>query len=76
MKGLVFNMLEEFAIEIAAEEAFKEILDERKLYCDYMDGLIEGVAEYFNTPIEYRREIADEDGTEICKFHLTFATGG
>jgi hypothetical protein len=46
----------------------------RRLY-DLMDGLIEGVGEYFNSPIKYSREIAERYGGEICKYHLTFATG-
>ena len=46
----------------------------RRLY-DLMDGLIEGVGEYFSSPIKYSREIAGRDGGEICKYHLTFSTG-
>ena len=46
----------------------------RRLY-DFMDGLIEGVGEHFDTAIEYTREIIAENGAEYCQYHLKFAAG-
>ena len=46
----------------------------RRLY-DFMDGLIEGVGDHFDTAIEYTREITAENGEEYCQYHLKFAAG-
>ena len=45
-----------------------------RLY-DFVDGLIEGVGEHFDTAIEYTREITAENGEEYCQYHLKFAAG-
>lgn len=47
----------------------------RHLY-DLMDGLIDGVGEYFSVPIRFERNITRaKDGCERCTYHLTFALG-
>ena len=46
----------------------------RQLY-DFMDGLIEGVAEHFDTPIAYTREMVGDNGDKFCKYNLTFGKG-
>ncbi len=43
----------------------------RKMY-DLMDGLIEGVAEYYDCPIDFKREIKQEQGEELAEYELTF----
>lgn len=43
----------------------------RKMY-DFMEGLIEGVAEYFKHPIKQERTIYEKDGVEVADFKLTF----
>jgi hypothetical protein len=47
----------------------------RKLY-DLMDGLLEGVAEFYKTPIDYVRTETEHDGQEVCEYQLTFSPGG
>ena len=43
----------------------------RKLY-DLMEGLIEGVGEYFNHHIAQSRELKTVEDREICDYYLTF----
>ena len=45
---------------------------ERKLYT-LMEGLLEGVAEYFKMPIKQTQRIYERDGKEVCDFELTFS---
>lgn len=44
----------------------------RKLY-KLMEGLIDGVAEHFKTPIEQQHSVYEKDGLEYCDFKLQFA---
>lgn len=44
----------------------------RKLYA-LMEGLIDGVAEYFSVPITQNHKIYEKDGLEFCDFSLIFA---
>ena len=59
-----------------AEPSEKELIityfSERKLYA-LMEGLIDGVADYFGVPIDQTHHIYKKDGTEYCDFHLKFA---
>ncbi|MDO5980787.1 heme NO-binding domain-containing protein [Flavivirga spongiicola] len=43
----------------------------RKLY-SFMEGLIDGVASYFNSSIEQRHTIYTKNDLEFCDFHLKF----
>jgi len=43
----------------------------RKLY-DLMDGLLDGVAAHFDTPISFSRQVRQENEVEICTYELTF----
>ena len=44
----------------------------RRMY-DLMDGLIDGVAEYFDCPIEFTRALRQQEGGEVAEYELTFA---
>ncbi len=44
----------------------------RKLY-PLMEGLVNGVANYFNSPIKQNLTIYTKDNVEFCDFHLKFA---
>lgn len=44
---------------------------ERKLY-QFMEGLINGVSEYFGIPIKQTQKIYIREGIEFCDFHLIF----
>ena len=48
-----------------------EYESKRKL-CQFMEGLIEGVSEYFKTKIEYKQTQCTLNGSKTCKFDLTF----
>ena len=48
-----------------------EYRSDRKL-CAFMEGLIEGVSDYFNTPIEYAQVRCMHNADECCEFALTF----
>jgi len=58
------------------EPSEKELIityySERKLYA-LMEGLIDGVADYFRVAIDQSHNIYQKDGAEYCDFHLTFA---
>ena len=58
-----------------AEPAENELIityySERKLYA-FMEGLIKGVAVYFETKIDQSKKIYSSNGTEYCDFHLKF----
>ncbi len=43
----------------------------RKLY-DLMEGLIDGVGEFFKSPIQQTHKIYQKNGAELCDFELTF----
>lgn len=43
----------------------------RKLY-DFVEGLLDGVSEYFEVPITYTRTVTSTNGAEVCEFELTF----
>ncbi len=59
-----------------AEPSDKELIityySERKFYA-MMEGLIEGVADFFGVPIEQSQKIYEKNGKELCDFHLKFA---
>lgn len=46
-------------------------ISKRKL-CHLMEGIINGVAEHYQVPIDYRQTQCMHKGDEICKFELTF----
>ena len=45
---------------------------ERKL-CHFMEGLIEGVADFYNSPIQYKQTRCALDEGDTCDFELTFS---
>lgn len=40
--------------------------------CQFMEGLIEGVAGHYQSPIKYEQRTCMLDGGEVCEFELTF----
>ncbi|NJB84344.1 hypothetical protein GGR26_000089 [Lewinella marina] len=60
--------------EPSEEELIITYYSKRKLY-HMMEGLIAGVADYFNYTIEQSHNIYTKDGVEFCDFHLNFAAG-
>lgn len=57
------------------EPSEKELIivyySERKLYA-LMEGLIDGVADYFKEKISQKHRILEQDGHEVCEFHIHF----
>ncbi len=45
----------------------------RKMY-DFMEGLLDGVGEFFNVPIKQTHKIYQKNGEELCDFELTFVS--
>ncbi len=45
---------------------------ERKLYA-FMEGLIEGVAAHFKQAITQKHKTMEQNGREVCEFHLHFS---
>lgn len=45
---------------------------ERKLY-HLMEGLLDGVGEFYKVPIQQTHKIYQKNGKELCDFELTFA---
>ena len=40
--------------------------------CHFMEGLIDGVADHFDTPIEHRQATCVHEGDDCCEFALSF----
>lgn len=40
--------------------------------CQFMEGLIDGVAGHYQSPIKYKQRTCMLDGGEVCEFDLTF----
>ncbi len=47
----------------------------RRRMCQFMEGLIDGVAAYYSSPILHKQKHCMLAGGEICEFELTFTTG-
>ncbi len=43
----------------------------RKFY-EFAEGLLDGVSDYFKTPIQHSRTVSTENGQEFARFELTF----
>ncbi len=54
-----------------SDRLIMEYRSERKL-CKFMEGLIEGIGDYYNTPIQYRQTRCMLNGEDMCEFDLTF----
>jgi len=59
MKGIIFNLLEDFLKERLGNERFEE--------------LIEGVAGHYRSPIRCRQSRCMLEGGPSCEFELEFA---
>jgi predicted hydrocarbon binding protein len=44
----------------------------KRRLCQFMEGLIEGVADYYRSPIKYKQTSCMLEGSEVCVFELTF----
>lgn len=55
----------------ADDELIITYFSERKLY-PFMEGLIQGVADHFETPIEQKTRIFEKEGFEFCDYHIKF----
>ncbi|THH35604.1 heme NO-binding domain-containing protein [Neolewinella litorea] len=60
--------------EPSEQELIITYYSKRKLY-HMMEGLIGGVAEYFDYTIDQTHRIYTRDGVEFCDFHLNFVPG-
>ena len=66
-------MLPTFTYQEPAEnELIIVYYSERKLYA-LMEGLIDGVADYFKETIVQKHRIMKQDEHEVCEFHLQFS---
>ncbi len=43
-----------------------------RMLCRFMEGLIDGVAGYYQSPIKYEQRTCMLEGGEVCEFNLTF----
>lgn len=59
-------------LDTAEDELTITYYSKRKLYT-FMEGLISGVGDYFNTNIAQCHEIFEKDGEEFCNYHLKFS---
>jgi len=55
----------------AADRLIIKYRSKRKL-CKFMEGLIDGVADYYKSPIQYKQRVCALDGGDVCEFELTF----
>lgn len=61
-----------FYKEPADNRLIIEYSSKRKL-CHFMEGLIDGVADYFKSPIKYKQTSCTLNGNKTCEFDLTFS---
>ncbi len=62
----------EFTYEDPAEDRLIIKYRSKRRLCRFMEGMIEGVADFYRLPIIYTQESCMLDGGEACEFHLNF----
>ena len=62
-------------IDPASDRLIIQYRSERSL-CQFMEGLIDGVAGHFQSPVHYKQRTCMLDGAVVCEFDLTFVTNG
>ena len=55
----------------ASDRLIIQYISKRGL-CQFMEGLIDGVAGYYQVPIKYKQGTCTLNGGEVCEFELTF----
>ena len=58
--------------DLGENELIITYFSERKLY-PFVDGLIDGVVDYFGYKAEKKSTIYEKDGVELCDFHIKFS---
>ena len=59
-------------IDPAPDSLIIQYISKRGL-CQFMEGLIDGVAGYYQVPIKYKQGTCTLNGDNVCEFHLTFS---
>ena len=57
--------------EPSEKELIIEYHSPRKI-CQFFEGLIEGTAEYFRSPITFQQKQCVHSGAQFCEYFLTF----
>ena len=60
-------------IDTASNRLIIQYRSERML-CQFMEGLIDGVAGYYQSPVQYKQITCKLNGDGVCEFDLTFVT--
>ena len=50
--------------------------ESKRRLCQYMEGLIDGVADFYKSPIQYKQKTCMLEGGGECEFDLTFSSEG
>lgn len=59
--------------DVAKERLLMRYASQRRL-CHFMEGLIEGVAQYYDSPVRYAQIQCMHDGADCCEFDLRFTS--
>jgi len=63
----------DFKYRDPAPDKLVMIYQSKRKFYDFLEGLLAGTADHFNTEISVKREIVATEPDEICEFELTFA---
>lgn len=61
-----------FVYEDPADDTLVIKYSSKRKLCKFMEGLIDGVADHFKSPIQYEQSSCKHDGAENCHFELKF----
>ena len=56
----------------APDRLVMQYFSDRKL-CQFMEGILEGVGDYYKSTIQYQQTRCTLDGADFCEFDLTFS---
>lgn len=65
--------LPRFYYDDPAPDRLVIVYESERRMCQVMEGLIEGVAEFYHSPIQYKQTRCMLKGEEVCEFALRFA---
>ena len=66
--------LPQFSYKDPSDKRLTILYKSDRKFCHLVEGLIEGVAEYYDSPIRYKQTKCMLAGEEVCEFNLKFST--
>lgn len=63
----------EFAYEDPGDGQLVMAYRSKRNLCAFMEGLLQGTGDFFETPIEFKKTTCRHDGADWCRYELAFA---